>query len=139
MIDESRHYHCCQFDSSQVSLWTKNSPFEKVNFLYQIFMGSMHGRNDWAALSWNSFLFELYDIMVIYSEVFFVYFVFFLLFDCQAMKILHERGTKTVVITSSELGDNKTLIALGSSVNGEFWLFLFIRLQGKFFKPSVAS
>lgn len=51
---------------------------------------------------------------------FFVYFVFFLLFDCQAMKILHERGTKTVVITSSELGDNKTLIALGSSVNGEF-------------------
>ena len=64
--------------------------------------------------------FEMYDIMVIYSEVFFVYFVFFLLFDCQAMKILHERGTKTVVITSSELGDNKTLIALGSSVNGEF-------------------
>lgn len=64
---------------------------------------------------------------------FFVYFVFFLLFDCQAMKILHERGTKTVVITSSELGDNKTLIALGSSVNGEFWLFLFIRLQGKAF------
>ena len=51
---------------------------------------------------------------------FLVYFVFFLLFDCQAMKILHERGTKTVVITSSELGDNKTLIALGSSVNGEF-------------------
>lgn len=49
-----------------------------------------------------------------------MYFVFFLLFDCQAMKILHERGTKTVVITSSELGDNKTLIALGSSVNGEF-------------------
>ena len=62
----------------------------------------------------------MYDIMVIYSEVFFVYFVFFLLFDGQAMKILHERGTKTVVITSSELGDNKTLIALGSSVNGEF-------------------
>lgn len=37
----------------------------------------------------------------------------------KAMKILHERGTKTVVITSSELGDNKTLIALGSSVNGK--------------------
>ncbi|KAJ7394262.1 hypothetical protein OS493_000064 [Desmophyllum pertusum] len=34
------------------------------------------------------------------------------------MKILHDRGTKTVVLTSSELGDNKTLIALGSSVNG---------------------
>ncbi|XP_020623334.1 pyridoxal kinase-like isoform X2 [Orbicella faveolata] len=36
----------------------------------------------------------------------------------KAMKILHERGTKTVVITSSELGDSKTLIALGSSLNG---------------------
>jgi len=36
----------------------------------------------------------------------------------QAMKILHDRGTKTVVITSSELGDHKTLIALGSTVNG---------------------
>lgn len=36
----------------------------------------------------------------------------------KAMKILHDRGTETVVITSSELGDSKTLIALGSSVNG---------------------
>lgn len=33
------------------------------------------------------------------------------------MKILHERGTKTVVITSSELGDDDTLIALGSTMN----------------------
>ena len=37
------------------------------------------------------------------------------------MKILHERGSKTVVITSSELGDHKTLIALGSTVNG-MWI-----------------
>lgn len=42
-----------------------------------------------------------------------------LFFLVKAMKILHERGTKTVVITSSELGDSKTLIALGSSVNGQ--------------------
>lgn len=35
----------------------------------------------------------------------------------KAMKILHERGTKTVVITSSELGDDDTLIALGSTMN----------------------
>lgn len=35
----------------------------------------------------------------------------------KAMKILHERGTKTVVITSSELGDDDTLIALGSAMN----------------------
>ena len=42
-----------------------------------------------------------------------------LLFFClKAMKILHDTGTKTVVITSSELGDHKTLIALGSTVNG---------------------
>ena len=37
------------------------------------------------------------------------------------MKILHERGSKTVVITTSELGDHKTLIALGSTVNG-MWI-----------------
>ena len=35
------------------------------------------------------------------------------------MTILHERGTKTVVLTSSDLGDHKTLIALGSTVKGE--------------------
>ncbi|XP_068698790.1 pyridoxal kinase-like isoform X2 [Montipora capricornis] len=37
----------------------------------------------------------------------------------KAMTILHERGTKTVVLTSSDLGDHKTLIALGSTVKGD--------------------
>ncbi|KAK2570793.1 Pyridoxal kinase [Acropora cervicornis] len=39
------------------------------------------------------------------------------MYNTRAMKILHERGTKTVVITSSELGDDDTLIALGSTMN----------------------
>ena len=33
------------------------------------------------------------------------------------MDILHEKGTKSVVITSSELGKDNTLVALGSSFN----------------------
>lgn len=37
----------------------------------------------------------------------------------QAMDILHSKGTKCVVITSSELGKDDTLIALGSSYNFE--------------------
>ena len=35
----------------------------------------------------------------------------------KAMDILHSKGTKSVVITSSELGKENTLVALGSSIN----------------------
>ena len=35
------------------------------------------------------------------------------------MDILHSKGTKVVVITSSKLGNEDTLIALGSSLNAK--------------------
>lgn len=48
----------------------------------------------------------------------------------QAMDVLHKKGANSVVITSSELGEDNTLVAFGSSngkgSSGEFFSCLYI-------------
>lgn len=41
----------------------------------------------------------------------------------KAIDVLHKKGCKTVVVSSSELGNKETLISLASSKSGKLFIF----------------